>query len=583
MNFLKNIISSAIGFIIAIGLLFVTIVIIAFSIGDDLEVEVGDTSILKIELKTAIKDYAPLEIDPFSDLLGLAPKYVGLNKVIESIGKAKNDARIKGISIEAIALNGGISQLNAIRNAIADFKTSGKFVMAYSDAYGQKEYFLSSIADSVFVSPVGQIDFKGLSSEILFFKDFQDKYGVKMEVIRHGKYKSAVEPFLENKMSTSNRTQMKELLGSLWFDITDAISISRDIPIKELNKIADGLLGRTARLSVLNNLVDGAIYKDEYKLKLKSLVNGDKYVSLDLLDYIKSNVIFDFEQDKKTDKIAVVYAQGNIIYGEGDEESIGHGMMVKAIEKAKNDKSVKAIVLRVNSPGGSALASDLIWRALELAKKDKPLVVSMGNYAASGGYYISCNADRVFAESTTITGSIGVFGMLPNASELASRMGIYSEKVSTNISPSYSPFLKLDPAFYEVTKEGVDVVYKTFVSKVAKGRNMSFEAVHELAQGRVWSGKQALENGLIDAVGGLDSAIASARDLAEIEEYKIKNYPDYNNDIRESFQNMPFINIKENLMKEWMGDASFILFKQLNNLKNVEGVQMGMPYILDIK
>jgi protease-4 len=583
MIFLKNIISSAIGFIMAIGLFFVFVLIIGIAIGVDEGVETDGMSVLKIELNTALKDYAPLDTNPFSELLGLSPKYVGLNKIIEAIEKAKNDYRIKGISIEPISMDGGISQLNSVRNAIIDFKTSGKFVMAYSDAYGQKEYFLSSVADSVFVNPVGQVDFKGLSSEVLFFKDFQDKYGVKMEVIRHGKYKSAVEPFLENKMSASNRTQMKELLNSLWVDITDAISISRDVPLKDLNKIADNLLGRTANLSVSNNLVDAAIYKDEYKLKLRNLLNGIGYKSVSLLDYIQSNRVLDYEIDSEINKIAVVYAQGNIIYGEGDEETIGQGMIVKAIENAKKDTSVKAIVLRVNSPGGSALASDLIWRALELAKKEKPLVVSMGNYAASGGYYISCNADRIFAESTTITGSIGVFGMFPNASELTSNMGIYSERVSTNKSPSYSPFLKLDPAFYEVTKEGVDVVYKTFVAKVAKGRNMSFDAVHKLAQGRVWSGKQAMENGLIDALGGLDSAINSAVSLAEIEEYKIKNYPDYNKDIRDSFQNMPFVNIKDDLMKEWMGNASFILFKQLHNLKNSKGIQMAMPYVLDIK
>lgn len=583
MNFLKNIISSAIGFLMAIGLLFIFILIIAAAIGSSEKIEIGDTSVLKIELNTEIKDYAPFEIDPFSELLGLPPKYLGLNKIIETIEKAKKDAKIKGISIEATTMGGGISQLNAIRNALIDFKTSGKFVMAYSDAYGQKEYFLSSVADSVFVSPVGQVELKGLSSEILFFKDFQDKYGVKMEVIRHGKYKSAVEPFLENKMSASNRTQMKELLFSLWGDITAAISTSRNISTNELNAIADGLLGRTAGLAVSNKLVDAAVYKDEYEQKLKKLVNGKKYKSVRFLDYIKSDMNFDFEEDKKANKIAVVYAQGDIIYGEGDEESIGQGMLVKAIEDAKKDSSVKAIVLRVNSPGGSALASDLIWRALELAKKEKPLIVSMGNYAASGGYYISCNADRIFTESTTITGSIGVFGMLPNASELTSKMGIYAEKVSTNASPTYSPFSKLDPAYYEVTKQGVDEVYKTFVTKVAKGRNMSYDAVHKIAQGRVWSGKQAIENGLVDEEGGLDAAIAYAVSVAEINKYKIKNFPDYNKDLRDSFQNMPFMNLKEDFMKEWMGDAGFLLLKQLNSLKNSEGIQMGMPYVLNIK
>ena len=375
---------------------------------------------------------------------------------------------------------------------------------------------------------------------------------------------------------------MRELLNSLWGDIVDAISVSRNISVKKINSIADGLLGRTSKLSLENSLIDGVLYKDEYKEKIKNLISVEKYKTTGLMDYIQSNMTFDFEENEAEAKIAVIYAQGNIIYGEGDEEKIGHGMMVKAINRAANNENVKAIVLRVNSPGGSALASDLIWRALEMAKKKKPLVVSMGNYAASGGYYIACNADRIIAESTTITGSIGVFGILPNASDFTSGIGIHSEKVSTNSSPTYSPFLKLDPKFYEVTKEGVDQVYRTFVSKVAEGRGMTYEAVHQLAQGRVWSGKQAKENGLVDAIGGLEIAIIEAASIAEIECYKIENYPNYEKDIRESFRNMPFMNIKEDLVKEWLGDSNFILFRQLNAIKNKEGIQMGMPYALDI-
>jgi len=583
MNFLKNIISSAIGFMMATGLLIVFFIIVAAAIGSSTEVKVKDASILRIQLNTEMKDYAPIEMDPFSSLLGLPPQYMGLNDVLAAIKRSKSDDRIKGISIEGTSMNVGISQLNAVRNAIVDFKLSGKPVFAYADSYGQKEYFLSSVADSVFISPVGQVDIKGLSSEILFFKDFQDNYGVKMEVIRHGKYKSAVEPFIANKMSESNRIQMKELLNSLWFDMVAAISKSRAISVKDLNMIADDLLGRTSGLSFENSLVDGVLYKDAYKEKLKQLISIEEYQVTGLMDYMQSNITFDFETDLKKSKIAVIYAQGDIIYGQGDEKSIGQGMMVKAIDKAAKNDAVKAIVLRVNSPGGSALASDLIWRALEKAKQQKPLVVSMGNYAASGGYYIACNADRVFAESTTITGSIGVFGILPNASEFTNKIGIHSERVSTNKSPSYSPFSKLDPNFYEVTKEGVDQIYRTFVSKVAEGRHMTYDQVHELAQGRVWSGKQAKENGLIDALGGLQTAILSAASLAEIDDYKIENYPNYKNDLRETFRNMPFMNLKEELLKEWMGDAGFILFKQLNTLKSVEGVQMGMPYVLDIK
>ena len=582
MNFLKNILSSAVGVLLAFFWLILLVVLVAVFVGSDDTYEVKNNSVLKLQLNVPVKDYAPVEVDPFSQLLGLPPQQLGLNEIISAIDRAKDDDRIKAISIEG-SLNAGVSQLNALRNAVIEFKQSGKPVYAYADTYGQKEYFFSSVADSVFVSPVGQVDLKGLSAELLFFKDFQDKYGVKMEVIRHGKYKSAVEPFIANKMSESNRTQMKELLNSLWFDMVDAISMSRDIPVEKINKIADALLGRTADISKENLLVDGIIYQDEYKEKLKNNLGLSKYKTTSLMDYIQSNMVFDFDQANENPKIAVIYAQGDIIYGQGDEEKIGQKMMVKAINRAANKESVKAIVLRVNSPGGSALASDLIWRALEKAKQKKPLVVSMGNYAASGGYYISCNADRIFAESTTITGSIGVFGIMPNASEFTSRIGIHSERVSTNKSPNYSPFSELDPEFYEVTKEGVDTVYKTFVSKVAEGRGMTYEEVHALAQGRVWSGKQAEQNGLIDAIGGLDRAILSAASLAEVDTYKIENYPDYEKDIRESFRNMPFMNLKENLLKEWVGESNFTLFQQLNKLKGKEGVQMAMPYVLDIK
>ena len=564
-------------------LLILSVVAVATALGSDSMVKVNKDSVLRIELNTQLKDYAPIEIDPFSQILGLPPRSLGINEVLAAIERAKTDDRIKGISIEGAAMSGGISQLCAIRAAILDFKSSGKPVFAYADTYGQKEYFLSSVADSLFVSPVGKVDVKGLSTELLFFKDFQDKYGVKMEIIRHGKYKSAVEPFIANKMSESNRIQMKALLNSLWFDMSDAISVSRDISIESINKIADDLLGRTSELSLENSLVDGVLYIDEYKEKIKNSFGIEKYESTELIAYIQANNRFELDTDTERAKIAVIYAQGEIVYGEGDEESIGQGMMVKAIDGAAKNDAVKAIVLRVNSPGGSALASDLIWRALEEAKKKKPLVVSMGNYAASGGYYISCNADQIFAESTTITGSIGVFGMLPNASQFINKIGIHSEKISTNKNPSYSPFSSLDPEFYEVTKEGVVEVYRTFVSKVAKGRSMSYNAVHELAQGRVWSGKQALNNGLIDAIGGLDSAISSAASIAEIEDYKIENYPNYDKDVRGYFQNMPFMNLKEDLMKEWLGDSNFILFKQLNSIKKKQGIQMGMPYILDIK
>ena len=371
-------------------------------------------------------------------------KVTGLNTLLEAIENAKNDEKISGISIETKSLQGGISQLTAIRSALEDFKTSGKFVMAYADAYGQKEYYLSSVADSLFLSPIGQIDFKGLASEILFFKDFQDNYGVKMEVIRHGKYKSAVEPFLENKMSKANRMQIQSLLQSLWATLVQDISLSRGLSLEVLNEIADLSKGRAADMAVENKLADAALYRDAYDEKLKALAQTETLNSLNLMDYIQSRSGRVF--NPATERIAVVYAQGDIQYGKGDENYIGQELMVKALEQACNDEKVKAVVLRVNSPGGSALASDLIWRAMELTKAEKPLVVSMGDLAASGGYYIACNADKIVAEPTTITGSIGVFGMLPNVSQLTDKMGDLFRKSSHKFScqlQSLSPHRRL--------------------------------------------------------------------------------------------------------------------------------------------
>lgn len=587
MKFLRNLLASVLGFIIALVLIVFFFSALAVSEGQELFSGGGNTyetiapnSVLKIKLNTQIKDYAPYSVDFFSELLGKNDELLGLNSIIEAIEDAKYDDNIMGISIQLNKLNAGVSHISAIRKTINDFKESGKFVMAYGDVYGQKEYYLSSVADSVFVSPVGQVEFKGLSSEVLFFKDFQDQYGVKMEVIRHGKYKSAVEPFLENGMSTSNRNQMEELLNSLWSDMIADVSDTRKVSVEKLNNIADDLKGRTAEMAVENGLVDAFIYEDVYSEKLKNLIGNNELNTISLSNYIQSGkgVVF----STATNEISVIYAQGDIIYGKGDENHIGQGMIIKELDKARENSDVKAVVLRVNSPGGSALASDLIWRSIERLKKEKPVVVSMGNLAASGGYYISCNANKIIAESTTITGSIGVFGMLPNVSKLTKKMGIHSEVVATNKSASYSVFNPINSSFYEVTKEGVDVVYKTFVNKVAKGRGMTFEQVHNLAQGRVWSGKQALENGLVDALGGLEDAIQSAALLADVTDYKTSNYPSYNKDMEEMLKNIPFISTKNGLLKEWVGNENFMLFQNINNLRTVKGIQARLPFVLDI-
>ncbi|WP_299124937.1 signal peptide peptidase SppA [uncultured Tenacibaculum sp.] len=581
MKFLRNLLASILGFFIAIFLIFIFFLAIAAITGSEDEVVVKSNSVLELSLTTPIKDYAPKEDNPLAEILELNDEKLALNKIINAIENAKTDNNIKGISIKTTYINAGIAQTQAIRNKIEEFKESGKFVYAYNDVYTQKNYYLSSVADSIFLNPVGAIDFKGLSTEILYYKDFEDKYGVKMEVIRHGKYKSAVEPYLSNKMSDANREQTTSFLNSIWSEITEDISNSRNISVENLNLIADNANGRNATLAKENKLIDGIIYVDEYKEKLK--LDSDKKVNtITLEDYIKSGKGRIYSASK--DKIAVIYAQGQIMYGEGNEDIIGQGLTNRAIRKARKDKNVKAIVLRVNSPGGSALASELIWRELELAKKEKPLVVSMGNVAASGGYYIACNANKIVAEPTTITGSIGVFGAIPNFNQLADNIGINAEQVSTNNSPSYSVFEPMNQKFYDVTKEGVEQIYTTFVNRVATGRNMTFEQVNEIAQGRVWSGKEAKEKGLIDKLGSLNDAIEIAAELADLENYKIRNYPNYKKDLKEALNFSPFGKVsKEEILKEALGDEHYQLYHNINQMKNLRGIQARMPFIFQIK
>ena len=457
MRFLGNVFATIVGLFVFCLLFIVGIFLIAGIFGGESEVaSVESNSVIELDLSEVEYDYAGQYTDPwvakFSKDSG-----IGLTDIIEAISKAKDDDNIKGISILNNHSNLGMAQSKEVRDALEDFKKSGKFVMAYADSYSQKEYYLNSVADKIYLNPVGDMDFKGLSAEIMFFKDLQEKTGIKMEVIRHGKYKSAVEPFLENEMSEANREQTTALLNSVWAAAIEDISKSRNIPATQLNEIANGLLARTPVLAKQQKLIDFVAYEDEYHDAIKKALKTKKdeeYKIVSIVDYTK-NVLVENEIYEADNQIAVIYAQGEIQSGEGDVNTIGEGSMKRSLQEARKDKNIKAIVLRINSPGGNALTSDLIWREVELTKKVKPIVVSMGNYAASGGYYIACNANEIFAEKNTITGSIGVFGILPNFSQLTSKIGINIEQVKTHDnSPEYSPFVPIDEKFKAVTLEG---------------------------------------------------------------------------------------------------------------------------------
>jgi signal peptide peptidase SppA, 67K type len=586
MNFLRNLLASILGSLVAFAIIMGMFFIFLILMGNSEEgVLVKKNSILEIGLMMPIMDYTGVDdTDPFG---GLWASEMGLDEIIHAIKVAKEDDHIEGISITTSFLQAGMAQTREIRQALLDFKASGKFVMAHSDFYSQKDYYLASVADEVYLNPVGALDFKGLATEVLYYKDLQEKTGIKMEVIRHGKYKSAVEPFLSNTMSDENRTQLKELLTSIWDVILDDVSASRKISKEDLNTIADTLGGRTPKLAVASGLLDGTLHFDQYEglLKEKMGVGEDdelNYVSL--MDYVQNTNSSKLLTG--SDKIAVIYAQGEIFFGEGGKDYIGQGLIVDALQKAAKNENVKAIVFRVDSPGGSALVSDIIWREMQLAKAKKPLVVSFGNVAASGGYYIGVGGDKIFAEPTTITGSIGVFGTIPNVNELAKNVGINAEQVGTNKnSVDYSLFEPMSDSFRDVVLESIEETYGTFLERVAQGRNMTVAQVDSLAQGRVWSGIDAKANGLVDELGNLDDAIAAAAEMAGLESYGIRQYPKYKTDFERFMEDLGGMKAKigQELIQEEIGTEAYKMLKEFKDLSKQEGIQAKMPFSLNIK
>ena len=585
MKFLGNVIATVIGIFVFIMLFFFGAIFIGAIFGGEDSVSVKADSVIELNLKKIQNDYAGKYKDPWVTQFSNQEE-IGLSDVINAIEAAKTDDNIKGISILNDESSLGLAQYKDLRNALENFKKSGKFVWAYANSYSQKEYYLNSVANTVYLNPAGDLDFKGLSSEVMFFKDFQEKSGIRMEVIRHGKYKSAVEPFLENKMSDANKEQITALLNSLWETISADIAKSRNLPIAKINEIANGLLARTPEMAKTQKLVDVIAYEDVYHNAIKKelkVTGNDDYNKISILDYTQ-NYTTTALTNTATDQIAIIYAQGEILSGEGDVTVIGEGAMRRSLQEACKNNDVKAIVLRIDSPGGNALTSDLIWREIEITKKVKPVVVSMGNYAASGGYYIACNANKIFAESNTITGSIGVFGMLPNFTPLANKLGINTEQVKTHENAAnYSPFVPVDEKFKTFTLEGVEHIYNTFVTHVAQGRKMTFAQVDSIAQGRVWSGSEALKIGLVDKIGGLNDAIAEAAKIAKIKTYSTQNYPEYEKDFDDLFSSLPFAKSKEAFIKEEIGEENYFMIEQIKKYQNKKGVQAILPFEIKIQ
>ena len=545
---------------------------------------VKDNSILKLELSNEIVDRATE--NPLENLNIQAMKVdnkIGLNILLKQLFLAKTDDNIKGIYLDLTAIPAGVATMEEIRDAILDFKTSGKFVIAYADYYTQKTYYLASAADKVYVNPEGLVELKGLNAEVMFYTEALQKIGVEPIIIRHGKFKSAVEPFMYTSMSDANKEQTSKFIGTIWNNILDGVSKSRNISIDELNRYANEMLITDAKSSLKYKLVDGLKYKDEVLTELGDSVKVKDFDDINFVslgDY-KDAIKFNPDRVPTDDKIAIIYATGEINMGEGSNSEIGSDGISEQIRIARKDSTVKAIVLRVNSPGGSALASDIIWREMILAKAVKPVVVSMGDVAASGGYYISCPANKIFASKNTITGSIGVFGLMWNGTELMNNIGIHTDGIKTNdhadIGSTSRPMTEDEKA---VIQKSVEDIYGTFIGHVGEGRGMKTADVDSIGQGRVWSGVNAIEIGLIDEFGGLKAAVEEAAKLAKLENYKLEELPKQKDFMEELFKELTG-EAKASILQESLG-ASYRYYNGLNKILNTKGVQARVPYEIEV-
>jgi len=587
-SFLKYTLATITGIIIASVLFFVTMLfsLSALVSTSSKPVSVSVNSILVLKAGVEITDRG--EQNPLSgiDILNFTiTQTPGLNEILRNIEKASTDNKIKGILIENGLLPSGWATTEEIREALLKFRETGKFVIAYSDyVLTQECYYLSTAADKIYINPSSMVEFKGLSSEVMFYKNALEKIGVEVQVTRHGKFKGAVEPYILNKLSDENRSQIKDYAGSLWNQVISDISKSRNISEAQLNRLADSLDGNLAIQALETKLVDGLIYRDALSDTLKSLSGIAKGKDLNLITMTKYSKVPEYRGNYSArNKIAVIYASGTIVTGKGNYNNIGGNLFAEEISKVRQDTSVKAIVLRVNSPGGSAIASDIMWRELDLAAKAKPVVISMGNYAASGGYFISAPGTKIYADPMTISGSIGVFGLIPNAGKLLEeKLGLTTETVNTNKNSDFPSVVRpLNPYEKELMQMSVEKTYSDFVSKVAAGRKMTSGAVDSIGQGRVWSGNSALKIGLVDEIGGLNDAIHSAASLAGIGSYSIKELPVYEDPYNRILTQLTG-EIKMNILKKELGE-SVKFYNMMKELKDMSGIQARLPYFVEIR
>ena len=585
-QFLKFTLATIVGILIVwlLGVLIFFGIIGAIAGASESTPKLKPNSVYELTLEGNLIDRS--KDDPFSSVyskaFGLSTENsIGLDDVLANIQKAKNDANIVGIYLKGGSLSGGIASIKEVRNALLDFKKTGKFVVAYADNYSQRMYYLVSCADKILINPQGMLELKGLSAQTMFLKNTLDKLGIEMQIVKVGTFKSAVEPFVNTKMSDANRLQVSAFMNSIWNTILKEISTSRKIPLDKLNMYADEMMMfQPTEKSKQYGLVDSLVYIDQVDSIIRKYVKNIK--KSDNLTFVKHSTLIKLPDTNKYDKnkVAVIYAIGDITDSEG--EGIVSKNMVKTINDVAKDSAVKAVVFRISSPGGSAYGSEQIWHALSMLKTKKPLIVSMGDYAASGGYYIACMADQIVAQPNTLTGSIGIFGVIPNIKGLNEKLGFTYDGVKTNkMSDAISINRPFTPEERDLMQNYVNRGYELFVKRCADGRKMKIEQIKAIAEGRVWTGEDALKIGLVDKIGGLKDAIKLAVDKAKLKSYNISEYP-VKEDFTTRFMKNFSKDIETRFVKAQLGEQ-YTIFKQIKNLDKINGIQARMSYDLIIQ
>lgn len=580
-NFFKIMFASCFGSALMLIAAFIIIPIwIASSFSNDTE-KVTEKSILYMDLNYDIAERSSESEKLISILKNNGNgDFAGLNDILANIRAAANDDNIKGILIETQSVGTGLASVEEIINALDEFKKSGKFIAAYSDGYSQGAYYLATVADKIYLNPDGMLEIRGMAAQLMFYKNLMEKLDVKMQIVRgpDNKYKSAVEPYFLDKMSDANRLQYSELLGAMWNNVAYRICTKRNIEIDQLNAIANSMETTfDAKKALEYGLIDGLYYRDQLIDELKAAIGCDED---DDINIVRNSTYAQQREDKThKDKIAVIYANGSINDGEGDDNTIGSTTLSKAIREARRNDKVKAIVMRVNSPGGSALASEVIRREVELAAKEKPFIVSMGDYAASGGYWISAEADRIFADNNTLTGSIGVFGTFPSIKGLTDKVGVTFDIVKTHDNADFGTMTKeLNEQQLAMLEKYVAETYDQFLTLVSRTRHMSKTAVDSIAQGRVWAGSEAVKIGLVDEIGDLSQAIKYAAAQANLKDFAVKEYPEQE-DIFSSFVKNGADQYTQAELKSRFG-MLYPYIKQIEATKNTTGIQAVMPFFV---